>query len=47
MHDYYERRNPDNPLQGFTSYVAALAQSKLVEQGHIFQSIEDQGFWID
>ncbi|MCI1674462.1 MAG: nitroreductase family protein [Bifidobacterium tibiigranuli] len=47
VHDYYERRNPDNPLQGFTSYVAALAQSKLVEQGHIFQSIADQGFRID
>lgn len=47
VHDYYERRNPSNPLPGFTSYVAAVAQSAFVDKGNIFQMIEDQGFRVD
>ncbi|MCH4209098.1 nitroreductase family protein [Bifidobacterium sp.] len=46
VHDYYERRNPNNPLPGFTSYVAALAQSPFADKGNIFQMIEDQGFKV-
>ncbi|MCI1219099.1 MAG: nitroreductase family protein [Bifidobacterium sp.] len=46
VHDYYARRNPDNPLQGFTSYVAAVAQSPLAGKDDLFQMIEEQGFRI-
>ncbi|MBT1180603.1 nitroreductase family protein [Bifidobacterium sp. CP2] len=42
VHDYYERRNPDNPLTGFTDYVAGLATR--TTDVKLFEQIREQGF---
>lgn len=42
VHEYYVRRNPNNPLLGFTDYVAGLATRKTPKKP--FEEVRERGF---
>lgn len=47
VHDYYLRRNPDNPISSFTDYVAGIARTPVTHPRPIIRTVAAQGFATD